>query len=140
MHGDTDSDYTRRDFIKAGAALSLSGIVGGCAAPDGNPAPGSAVADTILSNGNIATQNERRSMVQALAIKDGRVLATGDTATVMAYRGAATRVVELNGRTVIPGLIDSYSSPRIATIARCGSLFDGWGSAAGFSGCSCAAF
>jgi predicted amidohydrolase YtcJ len=111
MHGDTDSNYTRRDFIKAGAALSLSGIVGGCAAPAGNPAPGSAVADTILSNGKIATQNERRAMVQALAIKDGRVLATGDTATVMGYRGTATRMVELNGRTVIPGLIDSHSHP-----------------------------
>lgn len=49
--------------------------------------------------------------MNALAIKGGRIHATGDTATVMAYRGAATRVVELNGRTVIPGLIDSHSHP-----------------------------
>jgi len=111
MHGDRHTNYTRRDFIKAGAALGMSGIVAGCATSGGNPAPGSAMADTILANGRIATQNERRAMVQALAIKDGRVLATGDNATVMAYRGAATRVVELNGRTVIPGLIDSHSHP-----------------------------
>src|SRR4051812_46645654 len=102
MHGKADSRYTRRDFMKAGAALSMSGLAAGCAAPGGNPAPGSASADLILTNGKIATQNERRSIVQALAIRDGRVLATGDSAAVMAYRGPATRVVELKGRTVIP--------------------------------------
>src|SRR6266446_7825777 len=42
---------------------------------------------------------------------DSRIHATGDTATVMAHRGPATRVIELNGRTVIPGLIDSHSHP-----------------------------
>lgn len=41
--------------------------------------------------------------MNALAIKDGRIHATGDIATVMAYRAAATRVLYLNGRTVIPG-------------------------------------
>lgn len=49
---------------------------------------------------------DRRLFLNALAIKDGRIHATGDTATVMTYRGATTRIVELNGRTVIPGLID----------------------------------
>jgi len=73
--------------------------------------PTSGSADTILANGRIATQNERRTIVQSLAIKDGRVLATGDTSTVMSYRTSATRVIELNGRTVIPGLIDSHSHP-----------------------------
>lgn len=77
MHSDTNTHYIRRDFIKAGAALGVSGIVGGCASPAGNPAPGSAVADMILSGGKIATQNERRSTVAALAIKGGRLLATG---------------------------------------------------------------
>ncbi len=78
---------------------------------NGNPSPGAGSADTIVLNGHIATQNERRSIVSALAIKDGCVYATGDNATVLAYRGAATRVIELNGRTVIPGLIDSHSHP-----------------------------
>src|SRR6266496_3505759 len=45
------------------------------------------------------------------ALRYGRIHATGDTATVMAHRGPATRVIELNGRTVIPGLIDSHSHP-----------------------------
>jgi len=65
-------------------------------------------ADLILLNGRIATQDERRSMVQALAIKDGRVLATGSDAEIRGYQG---RSIDLNGRTVIPGLIDSHSHP-----------------------------
>src|SRR6266852_3910019 len=78
---------------------------------DARPSPNGTLADLILANGRIATQDDRQSFVNALAIKDGRVHATGDAAAVMAYRGAATRVVELNGRTVIPGLIDSHSHP-----------------------------
>ena len=77
----------------------------------GNPSPAGSPADLLLLNGRIATQDDRLSFVSALAIKDGRIHATGDTATVMAHRGPATRVIELNGRTVIPGLIDSHSHP-----------------------------
>jgi predicted amidohydrolase YtcJ len=76
-----------------------------------NPSPAAGAADTILSGGHIATQDERRPMVSALAIKDGRIHATGNDAEVMAYRGTATRVIELNGRTAVPGLIDSHSHP-----------------------------
>jgi predicted amidohydrolase YtcJ len=78
---------------------------------DSNPSPAGTPADLLLVNGRIAAQDAKRSFVNALAIKNGRIHATGDTATVMAYRGSATRVVELNGRTVIPGLIDSHSHP-----------------------------
>jgi len=74
---------------------------------DSNPSP----ANLLLVNGRIATQDDRQSFVTALAIKNGRIHATGDTATIMAHKGSATRVVELNGRTVIPGLIDSHSHP-----------------------------
>src|SRR5438270_8539537 len=65
-------------------------------------------ADLILLNGRIATQDERRSLVQALAVKDGRILATGTDAEISGYQG---RRIDLNGRTVIPGLIDSHSHP-----------------------------
>ena len=72
-----------------------------------NPSP----ADLLLVNGRIATQDAGQSFVTALAIKDGCVHATGDTGALMAYKGPVTRVIELNGRTVIPGLVDSHSHP-----------------------------
>src|SRR3989441_108268 len=79
--------------------------------PDTTPPPNGSPADLLLVNGRIATQDDRQPFVNALAIKDGRIHATGDAAAVMAYRSAKPRVVELNGRTVIPGLIDSHSHP-----------------------------
>ena len=68
-------------------------------------------ADLFLMNGRIATQDGRRSVVQALAIKDGLIHATGDNAAVAAFNGPTAKTIELNGRTVIPGLIDSHSHP-----------------------------
>ena len=79
--------------------------------PDSTPSQAESPADLLLLNGRIATQDAKQSFVSALAIRSGRIQATGDAATVMAHKGAATRVVELNGRTVIPGLIDSHSHP-----------------------------
>src|SRR4028118_1379025 len=65
-------------------------------------------ADTIITNGRIATQDERRSFASATAIKDGRFIAVGTEKEVMAYRGNNTQVIDLGGRTVIPGLNDSH--------------------------------
>ena len=65
-------------------------------------------ADLLIYNGRIATEDERRSMAQAAAIHDGRFVAVGTDQEVMAHRGAQTEVVDLNRRTVIPGLNDSH--------------------------------
>ena len=65
-------------------------------------------ADVIVRNGKIATQDEARSFVSAVAIKDGRFLASGDEHAMEIHRGPSTRVIDLNGRTAIPGLNDSH--------------------------------
>jgi predicted amidohydrolase YtcJ len=61
-----------------------------------------------VTNGRIATQDDRRSFVSAVAIKEGRFLAVGSDQEVMAYKGDATQVINVGGRTVIPGLNDSH--------------------------------
>lgn len=66
-------------------------------------------AEIILVNGKIATVDNRFSMVQALAIKDRRITATGSNDAIRKHAGPATRVIDLGGRTVIPGLIDNHS-------------------------------
>ena len=49
------------------------------------------IADLIAFNGKIATQNEQRSMVEAVAVLDGKFLAVGTDREVMAWRGVASR-------------------------------------------------
>jgi hypothetical protein len=64
--------------------------------------------DTILVNGKILTVDARSSVQQALAVRDGTIAALGTSAQIRKLAGPATRVVDLGGRTVIPGLIDSH--------------------------------
>jgi len=67
-----------------------------------------ASATLILTNGNFATLDRAQPQAGAVAIRDGRFLAVGDVEHVMRHRDAATEVIDLNGRTVIPGLNDSH--------------------------------
>ena len=64
--------------------------------------------DLILRNGRVATQDQRRSFAAAAAIKDGKFLAVGTDQEVLALRGDKTQVIDVGGRTVIPGLNDSH--------------------------------
>jgi predicted amidohydrolase YtcJ len=65
-------------------------------------------ADTILVNGKVVTLDGRSSVVQGLAIRDGRVLETGTTEDMRKRSDSHTKVIDLGGRTVIPGLMDSH--------------------------------
>ncbi|WP_440963353.1 amidohydrolase [Massilia sp. GER05] len=67
-----------------------------------------AQADLILTNGKIATMAKEGEFVQAIAVKDGKVLATGSNAKVLKLKRANTQVIDAHGRTVIPGLNDSH--------------------------------
>jgi len=67
-------------------------------------------ADTIIHNAKIAT-NALPSFVEALAMTEGKIAATGTGQEIFRLRGPATRVINGNGRTVIPGLNDSHMHP-----------------------------
>ena len=75
----------------------------------GAAAQSAGTADTILVNGKIATVDDRFTMAQALAIKDRRIIASGSNDAVRKHAGASTKVIDLKGRTVVPGLIDNHS-------------------------------
>jgi len=64
--------------------------------------------DTVLVSGKIVTLDARSSVQEALAIRDGKIIALGRSSDVRKLLGSATRIVDLGGRTVIPGLIDSH--------------------------------
>ena len=85
------------------APVVLFALLGMGAAHARIPAP---APDTILVNGKLAVYDS--APAQALAVRNGRIAAIGDTPGIRALAGPATRVIDLGGRTVIPGLIDSH--------------------------------
>lgn len=74
-----------------------------------SPAFTQEAADLLLTNGKIVTVDDRFTVAQALAIKGSRIVAVGTAAEVDRLRGPQTKVVDLAGRTVIPGLIDNHA-------------------------------
>ncbi|GAA2821180.1 amidohydrolase [Crossiella cryophila] len=105
----SEHELTRRQALTAGlgvaAAVTLASTLGPATA-SARPAPG-APADLVLRNGKITTLDPNRPRAGALAIRDGRVLAVGaDAAT---HIGPRTRVLDLRGRRVVPGLNDSHT-------------------------------
>ena len=65
-------------------------------------------ADAILTNGSVVSVDDDFSIYEAVAIKDGRIIALGATDAVLTHRGDDTHVSDLEGRVVIPGLQDSH--------------------------------
>jgi len=65
-------------------------------------------ADTVLVDGKILTVDSQFATREALAIRDGKIVASGKTSDMRKLAGPQTRVIDLGGRTVIPGLIDSH--------------------------------
>jgi predicted amidohydrolase YtcJ len=67
------------------------------------------VPDRVLVNGKIVTVDGQFRIAQALAIRGARIVAVGTTAEIERLKGPATQAIDLNGRTVIPGLIDNHA-------------------------------
>jgi predicted amidohydrolase YtcJ len=65
-------------------------------------------ADLLLVNGKIVTLDAASSVKEALAVEAGRITATGSTDELRKLAGPSTKIIDLGGRTVIPGLIDSH--------------------------------
>jgi predicted amidohydrolase YtcJ len=75
-------------------------------------APGT-FAETLFANGRVVTMDAADSIVQAVAIQDGVILKTGSNESLRALTGPNTRVVDLRGRTLTPGLIDGHTHPQL---------------------------
>src|SRR5690606_29700179 len=65
-------------------------------------------ADLIVTNAKVAVMDSNKTITDAIAVKDGKVLATGTNDFILKYQGAQTKVIDAKGKTLIPGLNDSH--------------------------------
>src|SRR5215475_5105482 len=114
----TAKRFPRRDFLKVTASTALT--VGAAlpataqtsASAPSSPAPSSSTvqpADFILKNAKVITVDANFSIGQAIAVARERILAVGDDAAMAAHAAPATRIIDLKGKCVIPGLIDGHA-------------------------------
>jgi predicted amidohydrolase YtcJ len=95
--------------IDIGGAMLLVVCLAACApAVAAAVKEGPAVADLVLKGGTVVTMDARRPRASALAVRQGRIVAVGEGADVEPLVGPATRVIDLAGRTVVPGLTDAH--------------------------------
>src|SRR5882757_9683748 len=71
-------------------------------------------ADLILRNANVITVDDARPRAEALAIRAGRLVAVGSDSDTSGFAGPQTKVVDMQGKTIIPGLIDNHTHALIA--------------------------
>src|SRR5436309_13023849 len=65
-------------------------------------------ADLLLVNGRVLTMDEHDAVHEAVAVRDGKIVAVGSTRGLEPLAGAATRIIDLDGRTAMPGLADCH--------------------------------
>ncbi len=72
-----------------------------------------AYPDLIVTNGKITTMDRAMSEVEAMAVRDGRILALGSNDDVLFLSGPSTRILDVKGKRVLPGLIDGHTHPHL---------------------------
>ena len=94
-------------FKTTSSALGALLLITGCAKCAS--ALAAATADTIYTGGEIITINDAAPYAEALAVKDGKILAVGAKADVLKTKGDATKLIDLGGKTLVPGFVDGHS-------------------------------
>lgn len=103
---------TKRKIVASRVGFAAALILGVAGPGIGKPA--ATIADVIFIDGKFLTMDARGSVVQAVAVRDGKIIATGADARVLRWKGSKTRVVDMNGQTVLPGFIDGHVHPQVA--------------------------
>lgn len=99
---------------RASLALLLA-LVSACTPEQPTATPKAAaepavVADAIYSDGDIVTMNDKQPSAESIAVKDGKIIAVGSKSEVeKAHKGSKTALIDLGGRTLLPGFIDAHS-------------------------------
>ena len=88
-------------------ALLAAAFLAACGGND-QPTASAQPADLLLRNGYVYTSDAARSVAEAVAVKDGLILAVGSDAELQSLQGPDTEVIDLRGRMLLPGLQDAH--------------------------------
>ncbi|WP_085725614.1 amidohydrolase [Pseudomonas sp. R37(2017)] len=80
-----------------------------------------AAADLILFNGKVFTAEPGQALAQAVAVEDGKILKVGSNAEIQGLADAATQRIDLGGKVLMPGMIDTHSHPVMGAFDSMGS-------------------
>ncbi|MFO1089434.1 MAG: amidohydrolase [Hyphomicrobiales bacterium] len=105
----------RRSFLLFSTAI---GLVGPMAT---GSALGAQLADRIWTGGPILTMNDAAMRAEAVAERNGIILAVGSTADVMKHKGPATKLIDLGGRAMLPGFVDAHGHVMVGGIQALGA-------------------
>src|SRR5512143_457063 len=124
--------FSRRDFLRTlgigAGSLTISRLLAACnlsqpvrpalpasaatlsvpAAPPGTSLPAGA-ADAIYTNGTVLTMDAGRTIAEAIAISGEKILSVGPASAVLQLSGPNSAIIDLRGRTLMPGFIDAHS-------------------------------
>ena len=96
----------RASFALGAIAPTLTLAATASLAAQSQPA---ASADLIVTNGRVYTADDTRPLVEAFAVRGGRIVFTGSAREAATLKGANTQVVDAGGRTIIPGMVDGHA-------------------------------
>jgi len=99
--------------------IGLTAIVPGCA-DTAKEAVTASAADYVLTNGKVYTVNEKQPWAEAVVVKGNEIVFVGSTADAQKLIGENTKVADLGGRMVMPGMIDTHLHTMLASIAGSG--------------------
>lgn len=104
-----------RNLVTTILSVLIIGLTGAAIAAEN---PSDRLADAVYFNGKIATFDKTASFVSAVAVKNGNILQVGSDDAIKKLADPSTKLIDLGGRTVVPGLIDAHTHPMEAMMMR----------------------
>ncbi|MFS0898907.1 amidohydrolase [Mycolicibacterium litorale] len=120
------SRTTRRTALRAAATVLAVTAATACTAQSQSPAPGTSPgapdddADFVFRNGRVHTVAGPAPWAEAVAVKGDTIIHVGDEAGAMALAGTSTRVVDLDGRLLMPGFVEGHTHPFLGAFLTSG--------------------
>ncbi|WP_433585870.1 amidohydrolase [Microbacterium hydrocarbonoxydans] len=101
----------KRSFAAAAAVVVTAAVLTSCTSPDDNS------ADIVFKNGVVHTSDAERSTAEAVAVRGDEIVFVGSMNDVDMYVGDNTKVIDLDGRAIVPGLIDAHTHPDLVVLS-----------------------